>query len=32
MVVVDELWAHRDPELYYALTTGQLARENPMRG
>jgi phage terminase large subunit-like protein len=29
-VVIDELWAHRDPELYYALTTGQLARENPM--
>jgi hypothetical protein len=28
MVVVDELWAHRDPALYYALTIGQLAREN----
>ena len=30
MVVIDELWAHRDPELYYALTTGQLARQNPL--
>lgn len=30
LVVIDELWAHRDPELYYALTTGQLARKNPM--
>jgi len=30
LVVIDELHAHRDPELYYALTTGQLARENPM--
>lgn len=29
-VVIDELHAHRDPELYYALTTGQLARLNPM--
>lgn len=29
-VVIDELWAHRDPELYFALTTGQLARENPL--
>ena len=29
-VVIDELWAHSDPELYYALTTGQLARENPL--
>jgi len=30
LVVIDELWAHSDPELYYALTTGQLARENPL--
>jgi phage terminase large subunit-like protein len=30
VVVIDELHAHRDPELYYALTTGQLARENPL--
>lgn len=30
LVVIDELWAHKDPELYYALTTGQLARENPL--
>lgn len=30
LVVIDELHAHRDPELYYALTTGQLARENPL--
>lgn len=30
LVVIDELWAHRDPELYYALTTGQLARQNPL--
>jgi phage terminase large subunit-like protein len=30
MVVIDELWAHKDPELYYALTTGQLARLNPL--
>ena len=29
-VVIDELWAHKDPELYYALTTGSLARENPL--
>lgn len=29
-VVIDELWAHANEELYYALTTGQLARENPM--
>jgi phage terminase large subunit-like protein len=29
-VVIDELWAHKDPELYYALTTGQLARRNPL--
>ena len=30
MVIIDELWAHRTPELYYALTTGQLARLNPL--
>jgi phage terminase large subunit-like protein len=30
MVVIDELWAHSNAELYYALTTGQLARENPL--
>lgn len=30
LVVIDELHAHKDPELYYALTTGQLARENPL--
>ena len=30
LVVIDELWAHKDPELYYALTTGQLARLNPL--
>lgn len=30
VVVIDELHAHRDPELYYALTTGQLARLNPL--
>jgi len=29
-VVIDELWAHANPELYWALTTGQLARENPI--
>lgn len=29
-VVIDELHAHRDPELYYALTTGQLARTDPL--
>lgn len=29
-VVIDELWAHANPELYYALTTGQLAREDPL--
>jgi phage terminase large subunit-like protein len=29
-VVIDELWAHKDPELYYALTTGQGARLNPL--
>ena len=30
MVVIDELWAHESSELYYALTTGQLAREAPL--
>lgn len=30
LVVIDELHAHKDPELYYALTTGQLARLNPL--
>jgi phage terminase large subunit-like protein len=30
LVVIDELWAHHDAELYYALTTGQLARESPL--
>lgn len=30
VVVIDELWAHTDPELYYALTTGQLARREPL--
>lgn len=30
MVVIDELWAHANPELYYALTTADLARENPL--
>jgi phage terminase large subunit-like protein len=29
-VVIDELHVHRDPELYYSLTTGQLARESPL--
>jgi phage terminase large subunit-like protein len=29
-VVIDELWAHKNDELYYALTTGQLARESPL--
>jgi phage terminase large subunit-like protein len=32
-VIMDELWAFTTPsqvELYYALTTGQLARENPL--
>jgi phage terminase large subunit-like protein len=29
-VIIDELWAHKNPELYYALTTGQLAREDAM--
>lgn len=30
MVIIDELWAHGSPELYYALTTGQLAQTSPM--
>jgi len=30
LVVIDELHAHKDPELYYALTTGQLARLDPL--
>lgn len=30
LVVIDELHAHSDPELYYALTTGQLARLDPL--
>jgi phage terminase large subunit-like protein len=30
MVVIDELWAHKNSELYYALTTGQLARLSPL--
>lgn len=30
LVLIDELWAHKDPELYYALTTAQGARENPL--
>jgi phage terminase large subunit-like protein len=29
-VVIDELWAHPNDELYYALTTAQGARENPL--
>jgi phage terminase large subunit-like protein len=29
-VVIDELHVHEDPELYYSLTTGQLAREAPL--
>jgi phage terminase large subunit-like protein len=29
-VVIDELHVHEDPELYYSLTTGQLARESPL--
>lgn len=29
-VVIDELWAHENPELYFALTTGSLAREEPL--
>lgn len=30
MVIIDELWAHENPELYFALTTGSLARQNPL--
>ena len=30
MVIIDELWAHQSPELYYALTTGQLAQTSPL--
>jgi len=30
LVVIDELWAHKSPELFYALTTGQLARLDPL--
>lgn len=30
LVVVDELWAHKKPELYFALTTGVIAREEPL--
>lgn len=30
LVIIDELWAHPSPELYYALTTGQLAQVSPM--
>lgn len=30
VVVIDELWAHKNRELYDALTTGDLARENPL--
>jgi phage terminase large subunit-like protein len=29
-VVIDELWAHPNRDLYDALTTGQLARESPL--
>jgi hypothetical protein len=29
-VVIDELHAHKNPELYYALTTGSAAREEPL--
>jgi phage terminase large subunit-like protein len=29
-VIIDELWAHTNPELYYALTTGSMARQNPL--
>lgn len=29
-VVIDELHVHANPELYYSLTTGQLAREAPL--
>lgn len=30
MVAIDELWAHKDPELFWALTTGMIAREDPL--
>ena len=30
LVIIDELWAHPSPELYYALTTGQLAQLSPL--
>jgi phage terminase large subunit-like protein len=30
LVIIDELWAHPNPELYYALTTGQLAQVEPL--
>ncbi len=30
LVVIDELWAHANPELYYALTTGVIARLEPL--
>lgn len=30
LVLIDELWAHKDPELYYALTTGSGARLSPL--
>lgn len=30
LVIIDELWAHPSPELYYALTTGQLAQVSPL--
>jgi phage terminase large subunit-like protein len=30
VVIIDELWAHPTAELYYALTTGQLAQVSPM--
>jgi phage terminase large subunit-like protein len=29
-VVIDELWAHPNDELYYALTTAQGARQDPL--
>ena len=30
LVIIDELHAHRDPELYFALTTGDAAREQSL--
>jgi phage terminase large subunit-like protein len=30
LAVIDELHVHRDPELYYALTNGVIAREEPL--